>query len=168
MAQHDCENRDGNLADEAPPPANVVRNQSAQRRTTDRAEPVQDVLTGLIHSPLLERNHVRVDDGRHGYQTSATQSTQRSHDIQGDNVRRQATSKTPQKKCDGRGEEARSATQNVREATIQWLERRARDQVRGRQPRDGVGGVEIGADDRICRGRNGAVEAREENVGKDG
>lgn len=101
------------------------------------------------------------------HQTSPANAGQSTHEIEQPDVLGHSTSEAATHEREGGDEEARSAAKDIAEASVQRLKRGACDQVRRREPRRSVGGVEVGADQSIGRRRNGPIEAGEKDISKD-
>lgn len=117
---------------------------------------------------MSEGDDIGVDDGGHSHQSPSTNSRQSPHHIQQEHIPRERAPQTADQKGDGAGEETRASSEDVGEAAVQRLKGGAGDQIGGGQPGRGVGGVELGADERVRRGGDSAVEPGEKDVGKDG
>lgn len=111
---------------------------------------------------------VAIGNVTHRHQPATTKARQRSHAIQQHHIPRQSATETSQPERDAADEETHAPAEDVGEAAVERLEGGAGDEVRRRQPRGGVGGVELGADDGVRRGGDGPVEAVQEDVGHDG
>lgn len=103
----------------------------------------------------------------HCHQPSASNTSQRPHDIEEDDIPCDRTSQTTRHECNRRREETSTSTENVRETPVQGLKSGTRDQVGGRQPGGSVGGIELGTNDGVGRGGDCTVKAREEDVRHD-
>jgi len=79
----------------------------------------------------------------HRDQTSTSNSSQTPHRIKKEYVRSNGTAKTTNDERDSGESETCSSAKHIGEATVQWLESRARDEIRSRQPRSTVGRIEI-------------------------
>lgn len=128
---------------------------------------MQSILHRLVHAPILQRDDIGVDDSRHGDQAAAAQARQGTHDIEDCHGRCEPAAQAPEHERAASDEEHGAAAQQVGKTAVQRLEGRAGYQVRGREPHDGVGGVERGPDHGVRGCRDGTVEAREEDVAKD-
>lgn len=146
---------------------------------------MKNVLSCLVHTTTLEWDHIRVDDRRcsvsthfpfrymsmfkltHRHQPTSTNARQRSHEIQKDDIMRNSTTKTAQKKSNRGRKETSTPTENIGEAPVQRLESRAGDQIRGGQPGGCVGRVELRADQRVGRRGDRSIKSRQKDVRKD-
>jgi len=70
----------------------------------------------------------------HGNQATPTEPGQRPHQIQLCHIPRRCTSEAAEHERHGGNEEADASSEQIRETPIQRLERRARDEIRRRQP----------------------------------
>lgn len=105
-----------------------------------------------IESRLTTSRHT------HRHQTTPSDTSQRTHDIEEYHIMCQCTSQTTSHECNCRGKETGTSTKDIRESSIQWLEGGTRNQVGGRQPRRGVGSVELRTDDGVSRCSDCAIE----------
>ena len=101
----------------------------------------------------------------HGNQPAAPKPRQRPHEHEREHAGREGAAQAPGHEDGGAGEEARPPAEGIGEAAVEGLEGGAGDEVGRRQPGGVVGGTELGRDERVRRRRDGAVEAREEDVG---
>ena len=129
---------------------------------------MKTILNRLIHAPILQRDDVRINDRGHGDQAAASKTSECTHDVEEDDVGSNAAAKAAEEEGDGCGAEAGSTAQDVGESPIERLECGGCDEVRGRDPADCIGGVEIRTDYGVCGGCDGTVEAGEEDVAEYG
>jgi len=104
----------------------------------------------------------------HGHQTSTSEAGDSAHAVKQHNVPRKGTAQTTGPKRRTRDKEADTTAKDVRDAAVKRLKGGAGDKVGRGEPGGDVGGAEVGTDDGVRRRRDGAVEARQEDVGHDG
>lgn len=101
----------------------------------------------------------------HSDQSASAESCQAPHDIELQDCLGYRTAKAANHERNGRNEEANPPPKHVREASIQRLEGRARNQVGSRKPCCIVGGIELGPDGGVGRCRDGTVEPGKKDIG---
>lgn len=158
----DADENGEHLDAKLPPPAKVVGHGTAESSAKSRTDAVGDVEVGLVLASCLNGHHVTDDDTPQRHHASGAEAARGSGKDEACHARGRGTPHVGHGKDEHGDQVGRFPSHRVRDASQQGLEAGRGEQEGGREPGRAVGGVEVGGDDGVARGHDGAVEAGDE------